>query len=397
MTAQAPLQRDDSKVWRTRTPAGDPAWLVTDFDLVRLLLTDRRLVRSHPDPERASRYSESMIFGRAQPTSPTEAPDHARMRRLLSPWFAARRLQGMRPRVQQLVDGLLEDLAGARRPVDFHEAVSFPLPALVICELLGIPYADREDFRRWSDDAADMTDQARSLAGLAALWQYLTELVAAKLDYPGEDVLTGLIQAHRADPDGLSLDGVAQLGAGLLFAGHETTVAAIDTGVVLLATHPDQRDALAANPTLVAPAVEEILRSALPTTGRRTAATGSGSSGDERDSGLARWANADIDVNGVTIPAGDLVMLGLQQANNSPGVVGEHTGFHIARDPNPHLTFGYGPHFCIGAPLARLELQVLFTALLGRFPTLSLAVPVEQLQTRSELLTGGLAALPVTW
>ncbi len=397
MTAQAPLQRDDRKVRRTRTPAGDPAWLVTDYDLVRLLLTDRRLVRSHPDPERASRYSESMIFGRAQPASPTEAADHARMRRLLSPWFAARRLEVMRPRVQQLVDGLLDDLADASRPVDFHEAVSFPLPALVICELLGVPYADREDFRRWSDDAADMTDQDRSLAGLAALWQYLTELVTTKLDDPGDDVLTGLVQAHRADPDGLSLDGVAQLGAGLLFAGHETTVAAIDTGVVLLATHPDQRDALAADPALIAPAVEEILRSALPTTGRRTSPTDSGSSGDDRDSGLARWANADIDLDGVTIPAGDLVMLGLQQANESPGVVGDRAGFHIARDPNPHLTFGHGPHFCIGAPLARLELQVLFTALLDRFPTLSLAVPVGQLHTRSELLTGGLTALPVTW
>ena len=370
---------------------------MTDYDLVRLLLTDRRLGRSHPDPERAARFSESVIFGRARPTSPTEAADHARMRRLLAPWFAARRLEAMRPRVQQLVDGLLDDLAGAGRPVDFHEAVSFPLPALVICELLGVPYRDREDFRRWSDDAADMTDQARSLAGLGELWQYLTELVAAKLDDPGEDVLTGLIEAHRADPDGLSLDEVAQLGAGLLFAGQETTVTAIDTGVVLLATHPDQRDALADDPTLVAPAVEEILRSALPTTGRRTAATDPGQVGDERDNGLARWANSDIDVDGVTIPAGDLVMLGLQQANHSPCLVGQHAGFHIARDPNPHLTFGHGPHFCIGAPLARLELHVLFVALLRRFPTLSLAVPVEELRTRNELLTGGLTALPVTW
>jgi cytochrome P450 len=383
---------DDTRIRRTRTPAGDPAWLVTDYDLVRQLLADRRLGRSHPEPERASRYSESMVFGRAQPASPTEAADHARMRRLLAPWFAARRLEAMRPRVRQLVAALLDDLAAAARPVDFHEAVSFPLPALVICELLGVPYTDREDFRRWSDDAADMTDQARSLAGLAALWQYLTGLVAAKLDDPADDVLSGLVEAHRADPDGLPLSGVAQLGAGLLFAGHETTVAAIDTGVVLLATHPDQRVALAADPALVAPAVEEILRSALPTASAHRVPDE-----DARDTGLARWANADIDVDGVTIPAGDLVLLGLQQANGSARVVGDRPGFHVARDPNPHLTFGHGPHFCIGAPLARLELHELFTALLDRFPTLSLAVPAEQLRSRSELLTGGLAALPVTW
>ncbi|HEY3263145.1 MAG TPA: cytochrome P450, partial [Pseudonocardiaceae bacterium] len=171
-----------------------------------------------------------------------EQADHTRMRRLLSPWFSARRLDRLRPRVQRLVDDLLDDLAVHGPPADFHEAVSFPLPALVICELLGVPYGDREDFRRWSDDAADMTDQARSIAGLAALWEYINELVAAKLDQPADDVLSALVAAHRADPAGFGLDQVAQLGAGLLFAGHETTVAAIDTGMVHMATHPDQRD-----------------------------------------------------------------------------------------------------------------------------------------------------------
>lgn len=378
----------DTTVRRTRTPAGDPAWLVTDYGTVRRLLADPRLGRTHPDPDRASRYSESVIFGRPQPATPTDAADHARMRRLLGPWFAARRLERMRPRVQELADGLLDDLAGRPAPVDFHEAVSFPLPALVICALLGVPYEDREDFRRWSDEAADMTDETRSFAGFAALWRYITGLVAAKLDDPGDDVLSGLVAAHRADPSGFGLDQVARLGAGLLFAGHETTVAAIDAGVVLLATHPVERDRLRRDPTALPAAVEEILRSSLP---------GAPQESDGRGRGLARWANADLDVDGVTIPAGELVMLGVAQANEDPRLVGGHPGFDPARHPNPHLSFGFGPYFCIGAPLARMELQVLFAALLDRFPGLALAVPVEELVARTELLTGGLAALPVTW
>ncbi|MQA14048.1 MAG: cytochrome P450 [Pseudonocardiaceae bacterium] len=374
---------------RTTTPAGDPAWLVSDYDTVKRLLADPRLGRSHADPDAASRYSESMIFGRPYPVSPTEAADHTRMRRLLAPWFSARRMEVLRSRVQRLADQLLDDLAGGGAPADFHEAVSFPLPALVICEILGVPYADREDFRRWSDDAADMTDQARSFSGLAALWQYMTGLVTTKLDDPGDDVLSALVTAHRADPEDLTLDGVAQLGAALLFAGHETTVAAIDTGVVLLTTHPAQRDALRRDPTLVPDAVEEILRSALPVPLEHT------DSGPSH--GLARWASADLDVDGITIPAGDLVLLGLQQANDDRWLVGDRPGFDIARRPNPHLTFGHGPRFCLGAPLARLELQVLIGTLLDRFPALALAVPVGQLQPRTTLLTGGVAPLPVTW
>ncbi|MFC5993755.1 cytochrome P450 [Pseudonocardia hispaniensis] len=375
-------------VRRTTTPAGDPAWYVSNYDTVRSLLADRRLGRTHADPANASHYSKSVIFGRPEPASPTEVADHARMRRLLSPWFSARRLAALRPRVQQLVDGLLDELAAGIRPVDFHEVVSFPLPALVICELLGVPYTDREDFRRWSDEAADMEDQERSLRGLGALWQYVSGLVAVKLDDPGDDVLSALVAAHRADPDAFGLDDVAQLGAGLLFAGHETTVAAIDTGVVLLATHPQQRDALRRNPDLGEAAVEEILRAALPDP---VPVRASGTTG------LARWTNADVEIGGTTIPAGELVLLGLQEANDSPRLVGDSGGFDVTRHPNPHLTFGHGPHFCIGAPLARLELRVLFAALLDRFPTLRLAVPPADLQPRNESLTGGLAALPVTW
>jgi pentalenolactone synthase len=369
------------------THAGDPAWLVSGYETIKGLLTDSRLNTTHADPEHAPRYSESAIFGQARQATPTEREDHARMRRLLGRSFSARRLAALRPRVQHLVDGLLDDLASGRPPVDFHEAVSFPLPALVICELLGVPFADREDFRRWSDEAADLADHDRSSAGLAALWQYIGTLVARKLEQPAEDVLSDLVAVHRENPETYPLDQVAELGAGLLFAGHETTVSAIDRGVVLLLTHPDQRAALQRDPALVPTAVEEVLRAFIP-----------GTNSDRGPaSGLPRWTNADITVDGVPIPAGDLVLLDLQDANLDPATFSTPEEFDITRPVNPHLTFGHGPHFCIGAPLARMELQALFGTLFERFPTLRLAVPVEELQLRTMRLVGGLNKLPVTW
>ena len=373
-------------VRQVTTPAGDPAWLVSGYDKIRQLLTDPRLGMSHPDPGTASRLSESVIFGQPRPSSPTEREDHAWIRRLLARSFSARRLATLRPRVQHLVDDLLEDLARRTPPVDFHEAISFPLPALVICELLGVPFEDRADFRRWSDEAADMSDQARSSAGLAALWQYIGRLVARKLDEPAEDVLSDLVAVHRENPEGFPLDRVAELGAGLLFAGHETTVGAIDRGVLLLLGNADQREALARDPELVSAAVEEILRS-LFTEPEDT----------ERVGGLPRWANTELTVEGVTIPAGDLVLLDVQGANHDEDVFGTPEVFDVSRANNPHLTFGHGPHFCAGASLARMELQALFGTLFDRFPALRLAVPVKSIETRKFHLTGGLEKLPVTW
>lgn len=373
-------------VRQVTTPAGDPAWLVTGYDRIKQLLTDPRLGMSHPDPGSAARLSGSVIFGQPRPSSPTEREDHAWIRRLLARSFSARRLASLRPRVQHLVDGLLDDLARRTPPVDFHEAMSFPLPALVICELLGVPFGDRDDFRRWSDEAADMSDQARSSAGLAALWQYISRLVARKLDEPAEDVLSDLVAVHRENPEGFPLERVAELGAGLLFAGHETTVGAIDRGVLLLLGNPDQREALARDPALVPAAVEEVLRS-LFTEPEDT----------DRVGGLPRWTNTELTVEGVTIPAGDLVLLDVRGANHDEYVFGTPEVFDISRANNPHLTFGHGPHFCAGAALARMELQALFGCLFDRFPALRLAVPAENIEARRFRLTGGLEELPVTW
>jgi cytochrome P450 len=372
---------------RVTTPAGDPAWQVTGYDAVKALLADPRLGRSHPQPEQAARYADAAIFGGPIGSPATERDDHAAMRSLLAPAFSARRMERLRPRVQELVDRLLAAMGRRTPPVDFHEAVSFPLPALVICELLGVPFADRENFRRWADDAAHMRDRERSHAGLARLQGYMRELLARKREQPAEDVLSDLLAAQRHAPDRFTDDHAVGLAAGLLFAGHETTVAAIDKGVLLLLRHPSAREAVERDPSLAAPAVEEILR--LPSPIERPRADQAG--------GLPRYANAAIDLGGVAIQPGDLVLLDLGSGNLDERVFPTPEAFLPSREPNRHLTFGHGAHYCIGAPLARIELQCLFGTLFRHFPTLRLAAPDEELRTRSHLLTGGLAELPVSW
>jgi cytochrome P450 len=376
----APLYRAlqaDAPVVPVRTPAGDVAWLVTRHAEARALFADPRLGRSHPEPARAAKISGSALLGGPMGDAATEAADHARMRRLLVPAFSARRMGRLRGHVAELVDRLMDRLTERGAPADLHEALSFPLPVLVICDLLGVPYGDRDQFRAWSQGCADLTDRAASAAALERLVGYTRSLVRRKRADPGEDVISDLIAAENGT---LSDDGVAGLAAVLLFAGHETTVVRIDLGALLLMTHSDQLDRLRRDPGLVPRAVEEILRMAAPS-----------------GVGLPRYAHADIDMAGVRIRTGDAVLLTSAVTNRDPGAFPEPDRFDIARDPNPHLSFGYGPRYCIGASLARIELQEVFTALPARVPTLRPAVPVEQLRIRTDLLTGGLSALPVTW
>ena len=364
-------------ITRVRTPTGDEAWHVARHAELKQLLGDSRLGRSHPDPEHAPRISDSILFGGPAENYETEDADHARMRALLTPYFSARRMEALRPRVEALVDELLEALAAMRPPVDLHEALSFPLPVLVICELLGVPYEDRAQFRAWSQGMSDLHDRRRADAALTSLIGYMGELVTRKRANPGDDVISGLCTAEEG---AMADDYVAFLAAVLLFAGHETTVVRIDLGTLLLLTNPDQQVALLRVPSLLTGAVEEILRAST---------TGGG--------GLPRYPRADIEIGGVTLGAGEAVLLDIGAANHDERAFEDPGRFDVARQPNSHLTFGYGPRFCIGAPLARIELQAVFERLVPRFPTLRLAVPVEQLRPRADLLTGGLADLPVTW
>jgi cytochrome P450 len=364
-------------ITRVRTPAGDEAWYVTRHAELKQLLADRRLGRSHPDPEHAPRISDSVLFGGPVENYETEDADHAGMRALLTPYFSARRMEALRPRVEALVAELLDALAASTPPVDLHEALSFPLPVLVICELLGVPYDDRDQFRAWSQGMADLHDRERASASLSSLVAYMRELVARKRKHPADDVISGLCTAAGGR---LSDDHVASLAAMLLFAGHETTVVRIDMGTLLLLANPDQREALRRDPSLVTSAVEEILRAS---------STGGG--------GLPRYPRADIEIGDTTMRAGEAVLLDLGAANHDERAFDAPDDFAVSRQPNPHLTFGHGPRFCLGAPLARMELQAVFARLIPRLPTLRLAIPMEQLRLRSDLLTGGLAELPVTW
>lgn len=389
MTAQlpfpqkTPLENPDllralqasSTVHRIRTRVGDTAWLVTGYDQVRALLDDDRLGRSHPDPAGAARSGESALFGGPLGDFVTEKADHARMRSLLQPHFSPGRMRAFRPRVEALTAGLLDDLAQQSRPADLHTALAVPLPVLVICELLGVPYEDREAFRAWTRDAADVTDRARSEQGVGELFAYGLQLAARKRRDPGDDVISRLCET-----EGVGDDEVAMLAMALLFAGHETTVVQIGLAALLLLTHPATWQQLREHPGSIDAAVEEILR-----------APGKGSGG------IPRYARTDLTVDGTDIAAGDLLMLDTGAANHDPHAFPDPDAFDIARRAGHHLSFGHGARYCLGAPLARIELRVVLTQLVDRFPGLCLAVPPEQLTVRSEVLAGGLTELPVTW
>jgi cytochrome P450 len=369
--------RSRGAVHRVCTPAGHEAWLVTDYAHVRRLLDDDRLGRSHPDPDTAARTGESALFGGPLGNFETEVADHARMRTLLQPHFSPRHMRTLTPRVEALTTALLNELAQQGPPADLHARLALPLPILVICELLGVPYSDRDQFRAWAEDAGNVCDRARSERGLAELFGYGMKLVERKRAQPGDDVISRLCAT-----DGVSDVEAATMSMFLLFAGHETTVVQIGLGTVLLLTSRDQWLTLLDNLALIPNAVEELLRAA---------ATGGGVGG------IPRYAHTDFDIEGVTIHTGDLVLLDIGSANHDPVVFADPERTDIARKDAAHVTFGYGARYCIGAPLARIELKTVFAQLIPRFPSMHLTVDPATLPLRRDVLAGGLVELPVSW
>lgn len=361
-------------VHRVRTAEGDEAWLVTGHAWVRQLLDDDRLSRSHPDPEAAAKDSGSALLAGLLGGFAT---DHDRLRALLEPHFSPERMLALRPYVEKLTGQLLDGLAGQKPPVDLREVLALSLPIQVMCEWLGVPQEDKDRFGGWTQDAAGVGDPARSKQGLGELFGYCRRLVADKRRNPGDDVISRICAT-----EGIDDNEVLGLTALLLFGGFETTVARIGTCVSLLLANPEQWQALLRDPGLVPGAVEETLRMSMP---------------NPHNGGMPRYALTDFEIDGVTIRTGDFVLLNIIAANHDETVFADPGRVDVTRDTTGSLVFGHGAYHCVGAMLARMQLQVVLTQLVARFPTLRLAVGVEELGLRHNTLIGGLIQLPVTW
>ncbi|MET1074164.1 MAG: cytochrome P450 [Umezawaea sp.] len=359
-------------VHRVRTPEGEDAWLVTGHARVRQLLDDDRLSRSNPDPEAkdgGAALLASLLGG--------FATDHARLRALLEPHFSPERMQAMRPFVDKVTGQLLDQLAERKPPVDLREAVALALPIQVMCEWLGVPPEDKDRFGGWTQDAAGVGDPVRSKQGLGGLFGYCRQLVADKRRNPGDDAISRICAT-----EGVTDDEVLGLTALLLFGGYETTVARIGTCVALLLSSPEQWRALLDDPSFVPGAIEETLRMSMP---------------NPNNGGMPRYAVADFEIDGAAIRTGDFVLLNIIAANHDEAVFAGSGRVDVTRDTADSLAFGYGAHHCVGAALARMQLQAVLAQLVARFPTMRLAVDVEELGLRHDTLIGGLVRLPVTW
>ncbi|MYU26363.1 cytochrome P450 [Streptomyces sp. SID8352] len=375
------LQKE-GPIARVRT-AGEDAWLVTRYDEVRKLLADRRLGLSDPKPERAAKNTArlTMMALMAGDDYDTEATEHPLMRELLVPRFSTRRMRLMKSRIESHVDELLDQLAGSAPPVDLHRALSFPLPTMVVCDLLGVPLADQERIGLWARGTFDQSDSEHSVNTFQQVVDYITELVIRKRTDPGDDILSELIAQKGGS---LSDEYIARLGCAVLLFGYETTIVRIDMGVLLMLRNPDQRAQLAKNPGLAPAAVEEILRLAV--------------GGKGSNALIPRYAHSDITVGGTSIRAGDAVLLAIGAANIDSRAYPDSDLLDLTRvKPRTHMAFGHGTRHCIGRVLARIELTAVFERLFRRLPDLQLAVPEESLRWQEHRITGGFDEIPVTF
>jgi pentalenolactone synthase len=374
--------QEEGPITRVRT-AGEDAWLVTRYDEVRKLLADRRLRLSNPNPQPSAKSAARnfMVALMAGDDHETEPSRHAQMRSLLVPRFSTRRMRLMKTRIEHHVDDLLDELAASTPPVDLHRALSFPLPTMVVCDLLGVPLADRERFGQWARGTFDQSDNEHSANTFQKVVDYTTELVARKRVEPGDDLLSELI----AEKDGALSDAyIAQLGNAVLLFGYETTITRIDLGVLLMLRNPAQRAQLAKNPELAPAAVEEILRL--------------GVGGKGSNAIIPRYAHGDITVGKTVIRAGDAVMLAIGAANYDDRAFPDGGVLDLGRHkPKSHMAFGHGARRCIGRTLARIEMTAVFERLFRKLPDLRLAVPEESLRWQEHRITGGFDEIPVTF
>ena len=370
--------RSAGPVRRAVMTGGEPVWLVTGYDETRALLADQRLstdffgVRALlPGP--AGPY-ESPLSAHMLNTDP---PAHTRLRALVDQAFTERTVARLRPRIERIADDLLARMTPGAL-VDLIEEYAVPLPVTVICELLGVPVADRNDFRRWSKAIVSSVPPDVARESTRSVSAYLTALIDAKRVSPAHDLLSDLI--HQTSDDGvLWPDELVRMAFLLLVAGLEKMVGLIGNGVLALLQHPAELARLRSEPALMPNAVEEFLRYE----GAIHIAT-------------VRFTTEPVRAGGVTIPADALVLISLLAANRDHDRYADPDVLDLTRPPDGHLAFGHGVHYCVGAPLARLEGQIAIGRLLSRFPGLDLAGEAGELHWRGSLLVRSLSSLPVT-
>lgn len=362
-------------------PSGDTALLVTRYRDVRALFADRRLSRNIARPDAARISADNELF--MDPNIDPDPPRHTQVRSLVTRAFTARRVEGLRPVAQRITDDLLADMAAGPRPAELNEALAFPLPIKVICLLLGVPAEDRDQFRRSVDGFLSISKLPPDEVARCRqdLWKYLGELIESKRSDPGSDLVSELIRVRDEDDNRLGEHELHFWVQGLLIAGYVTTASQIGTGTAVLLHRRDLVRDIQQDWSLVASAVEELLRTQIM-----------GSS-----VGTLRYAVEDIELDGYTIPRGSSVLLSEESANVDESVFDDPFTIDIRRPENHHMTFGAGLHYCVGAALARMELQVATETLLRRFPGIHLAVPAEQLPRSLGGFMEGFTEVPVDW
>jgi cytochrome P450 len=376
----AELRRSEP-VCRVQLPYGPPAWLVTGYHLTKAVLGDARFSRAAAVGRDNPRESAVDVSEVAESVLSMDPPEHTRIRKLVGKAFTPRRVEGLRPRAADIADGLLDDIIAAGPPADLVDSFSFALPVIMICELLGIPEGDRQTFRGWADAIVSTTTATpvQEQDAYLHLVSCIADLFAQRRAHPGDDLLTGLVQA-RDDDDRLSESELVVLAMTLLVAGYETTAHQITNMMYTLLTHPPQLQQLRERPDLLPAAVEEMLRFNVFASAINP-----------------RIATTDVELGNVLVREGEPVLCSRSSANRDESVFSCADELDFSRDPNPHIAFGYGPHFCLGANLARMELQVALGTILSRLPAVRIAVPGDSLTWHSGTIMRGLAALPIAW
>ncbi|MFJ8229738.1 cytochrome P450 [Streptomyces sp. NPDC094448] len=376
------MLRIEAPVRRVIAPGGLTVWLITRYDDAKSALIDPRLSKNVEIGQKVierntTDEATAMVFATELSTHMlnTDPPDHTRLRRLVNKVFTMRAVEKLRPRIEEITTELLDAMEGQEQ-VDLMRAFAYPLPISVICELLGVPTVDRDRFHGWvsaqlSGDPEKIAQAAPSLLG------YLHELVAGKRTAPADDLLTGLVHASD-DGDKLSPQELVSMAFLLLVAGHETTVNLIGNGMFALLRHREQFAALRADPSLLPGAIEEFLRYEGPV-----------------NTASLRYTTEPVELSGVVIPEGELVVVSLASANRDNAQYPDGGSLDVHRQAGANLAFGHGIHYCVGAPLARLEAQIAFGRLFERFPEMTLAADPADFRWRPGTVLRGLETLPI--